>query len=436
MSSIEFTSELPSSWVRYLIKSERRLFFLSAAFKTVYSATLIGITILVLEMIDLSKTFKNEELYSKQFLFCFWFLLVAAIFCFSSQGNSYFAGQLAGKVKARLAALVTEETILRASPEASARATALTLASADAHTVCEGALAIHELWLAPINIFTVVVLLISRAGFEEPWGYIGGGMCVAVLLVMSYVSILLVRARKEVSNAENNQASVFVEIIENIRTLRFYGWDSYMLRKLHAMTDAMVPLRRNLIFLKMLNIGTSFIVSPLMVYVLISSFALSTGKFNRESNFLFLVQSLFDITKYALLALPSAVRASSGAAAAYARILEYLQRPPFDDRREIIDGQPSSDKPIVQLINLPAGPSSVIKEWHALAGSLWVFQGPVRSFKTTLLEGIAGCSMLFLFNYCCHCCHNSQHCVLMTSSNVIYLLILFQDTIPFPQDPQ
>jgi ABC-type multidrug transport system fused ATPase/permease subunit len=403
MSKMEMATNLPPSWVSYLIQSERRLFILAAACKTVYSASLIGVTMLVLAMIDLSNpaletSFKYPELFAEQLKFCFWFLLLAAVYCFSSQGNSYFAAQLAGRVKARLAALVTEYAILRGSPDASERALALTLASSDAHVVCEGALQIHELWLAPINIFTVVILLIQRSGFASPWGYVGGGMCLAVLLLMSQISILLVRSRKAVSEAEVKQAAVFVEVLENIRTLRFYGWDTYMLNKLHALTDAMQPLRRKLIVLKMMNIGTSFIVSPLMVYVLISSFAFTTGQFNPTTNFLFLVQSLFDITKYALLALPSAVRACSAAAAAYERITDYFKRPTYEDRRRIHDLPSNETKATggfaVQLVNVPCGPSSVIEQWCAEAGSLWVLQGPVRSFKTTLLETIAGCCNL------------------------------------------
>ena len=307
---------LPQSWVRYLIQSERRLFVLAALSKSVYSAGLIGVTMLVLRLIDVPR-----GNYSEALQYCLIFTAVAVVFQLAAQANAYFSGQLAGRVKARLAALVSEHAILRASPEASERAMALTLASADAHQVCEGALFVHELWLAPLNILTVVGILIQRAGYTIEYGYIGGGMCVVVLLLMSYISILLVRARKAVSEVENKQISVFVEVLENIRTLRFYGWDSYMLQKLHRMTDAMVPLRRRLIYLKMLNIGTSFIVSPLMSLVLLSTYAVKNGKL--DSSFLFLVTSLFDITKYSLLALPSAVRACSGAAAAYARILEY-----------------------------------------------------------------------------------------------------------------
>ena len=382
----ESINQLPQSWVRYLISSEPKLFVLAAVSKSLYSAGLIGVTMLVLHMQTIGRGNFSEALQ-----YCFIFLAVAAVFQLAGQGNSYFSGQLAGRVKARLAALVSEHAILRASPEASERATALSLASAEAHQVCEGALFIHELWLAPLNILTVVGVLIHYSGHTTEYGYMGGGMCIVVLLIMSYISILLVRARKAISEIESKQISVFVEVLENIRTLRFYGWDSYMLQKLHKMTDAMAPLRRKLIFLKMLNIGTSFLVSPFMTFVILTMYAVKNGRLN--TGFLFLVTSLFDITKYSLLALPSSVRACSGAAAAYARIIEYFKRPSYEDKRELIGvwaSGSSESKGIVQLIGLPVGPKSVLKEWRADAGSLWVFQGPVRSFKTTLLECIAG----------------------------------------------
>ncbi len=216
-------------------------------------------------------------------------------------------------------------------------------------------------------------------------------MCIVVLTFMSFISVALVRARKAVSELESKQVSLFVEVLESIRTLRFYGWDTYMLNKLHLMTDAMDPLRRKLVMLKMLNIGTSFLVTPLMSLVLLSTYAATTGRM--DADYLYAVQSLFDITKYALLALPSAVRACSGAAAAYARITEYFQRPPYDDKRELIrDDDPAGEqsKGVVHLVNVPVGPNGCLKEWRAESGSLWVLQGPVRSFKTTLLDCIAG----------------------------------------------
>jgi ABC-type multidrug transport system fused ATPase/permease subunit len=375
---IHSVNGLPQSWVTYLIQSEWRLFILAAVSKAIYNAGLLGITMLVLRI--QAVTYGNT---SESLRYCLIFLAVSCVYQLSGQANVYFSGQLSGRVKARLAALVSEHAILRASPEASERAIALTLASADAHQVCEGALVVHELWLSPLNILTVCGILIQNAGYKSYYGYIGGALCICVLLTMSYVSILLVRVRKAVSAVESKQVSIFIEAIEAIRTLRLYGWDTYMLQKLNNMTNSMMPLYRKLVMLKVVNIGVSIIVTPLISLFLYSIYASINGKL--DSNYVYLIQSLFDITRYALLVLPSSIRAFSSASAAYARILEYFNRPSFEDKRELIQAEG-----VVQVVDLPVGPSSVLKEWSTQSGSVWVFQGPVRSFKTTILECIAG----------------------------------------------
>jgi len=144
-----------------------------------------------------------------------------------------------------------------------------------------------------------------------------------------------------------------------------------------------------------------------MTFVILTMYAVKNGRLN--TGFLFLVTSLFGITKYSLLALPSSVRACSGAAGAYARIIEYFKRPSYEDKRELIDVWTSGScesKGVVQLVSLPVGPNSVLEEWRADPGSLWVFQGPVRSFKTTLLECIAGA---YSFGFYCSCHQISTH---------------------------
>jgi hypothetical protein len=87
-----------------------------------------------------------------------------------------------------------------------------------------------------------------------------------------------------------------------------------------------------------------------------------------------------------MLALPAAARACSNASAAYDRILSYLSRPPVKDARHALASQPG----VVELLQLPVGPKTVIDKWRADAGSLWVFLGPVGAFKSTILEKLAG----------------------------------------------
>ena len=51
----------------------------------------------------------------------------------------------------------------------------------------------------------------------------------------------------------------------------------------------------------------------------------------------------------------------------------------------------SQAKGAVEIENLPVGPNrTILEKWRAQPGELWVFQGPVRSYKSTLIETIAG----------------------------------------------
>jgi hypothetical protein len=154
MSSISAVDQLPKSWARYLWSSERRLFLLAGLSKVIYSAGLIGVTMLVragpdpkCNFVTVSQVLALQRVprgsYSEALRFCFGFLGIASALQLAAQGNSHFSAQLSGKIKARLAARISEHAILRASPAAEERALALVLASSDAHQVCEGAMLVR-----------------------------------------------------------------------------------------------------------------------------------------------------------------------------------------------------------------------------------------------------------------------------------------------------
>jgi hypothetical protein len=96
-------------------------------------------------------------------------------------------------------------------------------------------------------------------------------------------------------------------------------------------------------------------------------------------NIVYAVTTMFDLIKFPLFLLPNAIRASSSASASYRRILDYFNRPIFEDQRL------SAHIPgFLELINFPVGPTTVLKEWRVIPGSLWILQGPVNSFKVLL----------------------------------------------------
>jgi ABC-type multidrug transport system fused ATPase/permease subunit len=87
-----------------------------------------------------------------------------------------------------------------------------------------------------------------------------------------------------------------------------------------------------------------------------------------------------------MLALPNAARACSNAAAAYERISDYLRRPAHMDKRLALPSQPG----VIEVQQLPVGPKTVLPHWRVEAGSLWVLLGPVGSFKSSILDILAG----------------------------------------------
>jgi ABC-type molybdenum transport system ATPase subunit/photorepair protein PhrA len=49
------------------------------------------------------------------------------------------------------------------------------------------------------------------------------------------------------------------------------------------------------------------------------------------------------------------------------------------------------DQPgVIELQHVPVGPKTLLPHWSVEAGSLWVLLGPVGSFKTSILDILAG----------------------------------------------
>jgi ABC-type multidrug transport system fused ATPase/permease subunit len=384
---------LPDNFVRYAFQSETRLFLLAAAGKVLWSICVIGLSVALLEI----TRSRNEN---DRLVFVLTFLGACLVYVCADIATNYYSALLGSRVMSRLAARITEHAILMGSPESSERALALSLTSSDAQSVWQGLITFFDLVIAPFWFVFVVILLGRYASplmtFDQMLYFCGIAAVLAAVVggFMMFNSILLTRAKKAINTAESKQVSTFVECLENIRTLRFYGWDRYMLQKLHRMTDDMLPLRLRLMKFKVINIAISFLASPFMCITLLFIYAFTIGgtpsdlRMNLDINFA--VVQMFDLIKFPLLLLPNAVRAASGAAASYRRILDYFNLPTFEDQR-----QSSETVGSLALINFPVGPITVLKEWRLTPGSLWILQGPVNAFKVSTFFAICFSCVVF-----------------------------------------
>jgi ABC-type multidrug transport system fused ATPase/permease subunit len=372
-------ADLPSNFVYYAIQSESRFFWLAAAGKLLWSCGIIGINVCLLEI-------TTETKKDTRFQYVMYYTGVALAYAGADILSNYYTAILGSRVMSRLTARIAEHAILKGAPDASERALALSLASRDTQAVWQGLITLFDLAIAPIWFGTVVVLLGIYASRSMPsdkvvqFCAIGACLAISILALMAGISILLTRAKKDINCAESKQVSTFVECLENIRTLRFYGWDNYMLQKLHRMSDEMLPLRLKLLKLKVANIAISFLASPVASMVLLYVYAFTISDTPRSINqpIYFAVLQMFDLIKFPLLLLPNAIRAASGAVASYRRIHAYLNQPAFEDKR-----QPSATVGLLELLDYPVGPNAVLKSFIVKPASLWILQGPVNSFKVS-----------------------------------------------------
>ena len=135
---------LPQWWVSYLLKTERRLFILSALAKILWSACALSCAFYFVRTLVAT----NDVEFGIGI--CIGYLAVSILLSISAQFLGLYSGQLGSRVKARLAALVAEHALLHAVTSQSSQALALTLASSDAHLVYDGAMTFHNLWAAPV----------------------------------------------------------------------------------------------------------------------------------------------------------------------------------------------------------------------------------------------------------------------------------------------
>jgi ABC-type multidrug transport system fused ATPase/permease subunit len=367
---------LPNNFVYFAMQSEARFFWLAAAGKFLWSCGIIGINVCLLEITNS----KDED---TRFQFVLYFLGAGLSYVGADIMANYFTAIMGSRVMSRLSARIAEHAVLRGSPEASERALALSLASRDSQAVWQGLVTFFDLTIAPLWFVVVVILLgIYTSPFMPPdkvllFCSIGASLAIIFGALMAWISVLLTRSKKEINAAESKQVSTFVECLENIRTLRFYGWDNYMLQKLHKMSDEMLPMRLQLLKLKVVNIAISFLASPVMCMVLLLLYAFVISDIRSINQpIYFAVIQMFDLIKFPLLLLPNAIRAASGAAASYRRIHSYMNQPAFEDKRQI-SGKAGS----LELIDYPVGPTALLKTLQVQPATLWVLQGPVNSFK-------------------------------------------------------
>ena len=390
-------SDLPQTWLGFLWQNEPVLLVASAFMQLSWSSCIIlGAYYFVNEM----NRNRDQE---KGLQLCLGYLGTIVSIVISYQYKELWVGKMGAGVKARLSARVAEHALLRGPTSAADKSLALVLASQDSHNICEGA---KNVWQLPAAVFegiTITALVIYTAGALA--GGITAALLVAGFVFLFCMSWKMNALKHDVSLIHDKQVSVFCEVLANIRSFRYYGWDDFFLARLHAMTDSLVPAQQKLVVMKAVNsaLVIAFPCIPATVVFLISYYQTNVSP---SVQFQAVVLSLLNTFRYALHAiyaqpllafcnklpryplwnLPSSLRAISSANNSFKRLRAFLSKHGHTDTRAY-----SGTAGAVEVENLGVGPSgSVLKRLHVTPGSLVILQGPVKSYKTTVLKTLAG----------------------------------------------
>jgi hypothetical protein len=238
-------SGLPSTWFGFLWQNEPRLLALSGVAQLSWSSFIMtGAYYFVNEMIA-----NREE--TTGLGLCFLYLGSIIIIVLSYQCKELWVGQMGANVKKVLAARVAEHALLHGPLSAGDKSLALVLASQDAHSICEGAKNVWQLPAAISEGTVITALVIWRT--TSLTGAITSGVLIAGFSFLFSMSWLMNKLKHDVTEIQDKQASLFGEVLANMRSFRYYGWDSYFLKRLHGMTDALIPAQQKLVIMKAVN---------------------------------------------------------------------------------------------------------------------------------------------------------------------------------------
>ena len=375
-------SGLPTTWFGYLWKIEPKLFLASAFVQLAWSScTILAAYYFVNEMTANrnSKTFNQQ----RGLELCLGYLGTITAIAITYQLKNLWVGQMGANIKSRLSARVAEHALLRGSTSSADKSLALVLASQDAHNICEGAKCVWQLPAAIAEGIVIVALVIWRAGSIS--GGITAGLLIAGFIALFSMSLYMTALKQELSVVQDKQVSLFYEVLANIRPFRFYGWDRFFLNRLNTLTDALIPIQNKILILKALNVTTVVCFPCVTSFILFLVIFYTTGTMSTPTNTSTLL-SLLNTFRYPLLNLPASLRAISSANNSYARVREYFNKDVHEDTRSA-----ASVPGAVEVNNLPVGPEgSVLKSLHIQPGSLVIFQGPVKSYKSTMIKTLAG----------------------------------------------
>ncbi|KAK2746674.1 hypothetical protein FQN57_003018 [Myotisia sp. PD_48] len=108
----------------------------------------------------------------------------------------------------------------------------VTLMSVDTDRIDKALGLFHILWTAPIILILVLILLLVNIGYSALSGY---ALLVLGVPLLTYVIRSLIQRRREINKITDQRVSLTQEILQAVRFVKFFGWESSFLERLNQL---------------------------------------------------------------------------------------------------------------------------------------------------------------------------------------------------------
>lgn len=205
----------------------------------------------------------------------------------------------------------------------------ITLMSVDADRINTALGMFHMLWTSPISIIVTLVILLVNIGYSCLSGY------ALLLLSMPLLTMAirsLVQRRKRINKLTDQRVSLTQEILQAVRFVKFFGWESSFLNRLKEIRRHEIRSIQTLLAIR--NAIMCVSMSMPVFASMLSFITYSLSKHNLTPAPIFSSLALFNALRMPLNLLPMVIGQVTDAWTALNRIQEFLLA---EERREDIE---------------------------------------------------------------------------------------------------
>ncbi|KAF9888516.1 hypothetical protein FE257_008623 [Aspergillus nanangensis] len=177
----------------------------------------------------------------------------------------------------------------------------------------------HIMWTAPISIIITLVLLLVNIGYSCLSGY---ALLVLGLPLLTYAVRFLVKRRRNINKLTDQRVSLTQEILQAVRFVKFFGWESSFLSRLKAIRRHEIRSIQTLLAVRNAILCVSMSIPVFASMLAFITYALSNHDLDPAPIFSSL--ALFNSLRMPLNMMPLVIGQVTDAWTALNRIQEFL----------------------------------------------------------------------------------------------------------------